>query len=78
VSLTHREFEVLRLLWTHRDKVVTREQLRRSVWGYTEVPVTRTVDHFIAWLRSKIESEPRNPGFLPTVYGDGYRLTPNP
>ena len=78
LSLTHREFEVLRLLWTHRDKVVTREQLLRSVWGYTEVPLTRTVDQFIVRLRSKIENDPHHPQFLHTVYGDGYRLTPNP
>ena len=77
LSLTHREFEVLRLLWIHRDKVVTREQLLRSVWGYTEVPLTRTVDQFIVRLRSKIESDPHQPRFLHTVYGDGYRLTPN-
>ena len=78
LHLTHREFEVLQLLWVHRDKVVTREQLLRSVWGYTEVPVTRTVDHFIARLRSKLENDPHHPRFLHTVYGDGYRLTPNP
>ena len=78
LSLTHREFEVLRLLWIHRDNVVTREQLLRSVWGYTEVPLTRTVDQFIVRLRSKIESDPHQPQFLHTVYGDGYRLTPNP
>jgi DNA-binding response OmpR family regulator len=78
LSLTHREFEVLRVLWIHRDKVVTREQLLRSVWGYTEVPLTRTVDQFVVRLRSKIESDPHQPRFLHTVYGDGYRLTPNP
>jgi DNA-binding response OmpR family regulator len=78
LHLTPREFEVLRLLWIHRDKVVTREQLLRSVWGYSEVPVTRTVDHFIARLRSKLESDSHHPRFLHTVYGDGYRLTPNP
>ena len=78
LSLTHREFEVLRILWIHRDKVVTREQLLRSVWGYTEVPLTRTVDQFVVRLRSKIESDPHQPRFLHTVYGDGYRLTPNP
>lgn len=78
LSLTHREFEVLRVLWIHRDKVVTREQLLRSVWGYTEVPLTRTVDQFVVRLRSKIENDPHHPRFLHTVYGDGYRLTPNP
>jgi DNA-binding response OmpR family regulator len=78
LALTHREFEVLRLLWIHRDKVVTREQLLRSVWGYSEVPLTRTVDQFIVRLRSKIENDPHEPRFLHTVYGDGYRLTPHP
>ena len=78
LSLTHREFEVLRMLWIQRDKVVTREQLLRSVWGYSEVPLTRTVDQFIVRLRAKIETDPHQPRFLHTVYGDGYRLTPNP
>jgi DNA-binding response OmpR family regulator len=78
LALTHREFEVLRLLSMHRDKVVTREQLLRSVWGYIELPMTRTVDQFIVRLRSKIETDPHHPRFLHTVYGDGYRLTPNP
>ena len=73
--LTDREFDVLHLLWTHHNKVVSRDQLLRSVWGYGEVPVTRTVDHFIARLRSKIETDPHHPRYLHTVYGDGYRLT---
>jgi DNA-binding response OmpR family regulator len=74
VPLTHREFEVLRLLWMHRGSVVTREQLLRTIWGYSDVPLTRTVDHFIARLRSKIESDPRHPRYLQTAYGDGYIL----
>ena len=76
LPLTHREFEVLRLLWIHRNKVVTRNQLLRTIWGYGEIPVTRTVDHFVARLRSKIEPDPRHPRYLQTVYGDGYMLTP--
>jgi DNA-binding response OmpR family regulator len=76
LDLTHREFELLRFLLIHRDNVVTREQLLRSVWGYDEVPMTRTVDHFIARLRAKIEDDPHHPRYLHTVYGDGYKLTP--
>lgn len=76
LDLTHREFEILRFFWNHRDKVVTRDQLLKSVWGYDAVPTTRTVDHFIARLRSKIEDDPHNPRYLHTVYGDGYKLTP--
>ena len=76
LELTHREFEVLRFLLVHHDNVVTRERLLRSVWGYGEVPTTRTVDHFIARLRHKIEDDPHHPRYLHTVYGDGYKLTP--
>lgn len=76
VALTDREFEVLRLLANRGNKVVTRDELLRSVWGYSELPMTRTVDQFIARLRCKIEPDPRNPRYLHTVYGYGYRLTP--
>jgi len=75
LELTHLEFEILRFFWIHRDDVVTRSQLLQSVWGYNAVPATRTVDHFIARLRSKIEDDPHNPRFLHTVYGNGYKLT---
>ena len=76
LDLTHLEFEILRFFSAHRDNVVTRHQLLRSVWGYEAVSTTRTVDHFIARLRSKIEDDPHNPQYLHTVYGDGYKLTP--
>src|SRR5262245_22172577 len=76
VRLTQREYDVLHLLWTHRGKVVSREQLLRSIWGFGgDMPITRAVDHFIARLRSKIETDPHHPRYLHTVYGDGYRLT---
>jgi two-component system alkaline phosphatase synthesis response regulator PhoP len=78
LDLTHRELEILRYLHSHHGKVVSRDQLLRDVWGYSELPVTRTVDHFIARLRSKIEDDPKRPKYLHTVYGDGYKLTPNP
>lgn len=75
LQLTHREFEVLRLLWVHRNQVVTRERLLRTIWGYSDAPITRTVDHFIFRLRSKIEVDPNHPRYLHTVYGEGYTLT---
>ena len=76
LRLTQREYDVLHLLWMHRGKVVSRDQLLRSIWGFGgDMPVTRAVDHFIARLRSKIEADPHHPRYLHTVYGDGYRLT---
>ena len=77
VRLSGQPLQILLILLAHPGEVVTREQLLRSVWGYGEVPQTRTVDQFIVRLRSKIETDPHQPRFLHTVYGDGYRLTPN-
>jgi len=50
--------------------------LLRNVWGYQNVPLTRSVDNLIARLRWKIEPDPDKPHYIHTVYGDGYRLTP--
>ena len=76
VRLTHREFELLRYLAERRDKVVHRDELLREVWGYPDVPTTRSVDHAIARLRKKIEPDPHHPQFIHTVQGSGYCLTP--
>jgi DNA-binding response OmpR family regulator len=75
LSLTHREMELLHYLAERASRVVTREELLRLVWRYSEVPVTRTVDNFIARLRRKIEHDPHHPQFIRTVHGDGYSLT---
>lgn len=74
VSLTDREFEILRHLAEHQGELVTRGELLRLVWGYQEAPTTRTVDSFIFRLRRKIESDPHNPKYIRTAHGDGYRL----
>jgi DNA-binding response OmpR family regulator len=76
LHLTHREFELLRYLSEHRSRVVHRAELLREIWGYPDVPMTRSVDHAIARLRKKIESDPAHPRFIHTVHGDGYTLTP--
>ena len=73
--LTSREFALLQHLAEHAGKTVTREELLRAVWGYQEVPLTRTVDNFVARLRRKIEPDPHHPQYIRTVHGDGYSLT---
>jgi two-component system, OmpR family, alkaline phosphatase synthesis response regulator PhoP len=73
--LTDKEFEILRHLAEREGKIVSRDELLHLVWGYENMPVTRTVDNFIFRLRQKIEPDPRHPCFIHTVYGDGYRLT---
>lgn len=74
VPLSAREFELLRYLYAHRNEVVGREQLLRDVWGYHHLSVTRTVDNYIAKLRTHIEPKPHDPRFIITVHGSGYQL----
>ena len=74
-SLTPTEFKLLYTLALDRGRVVTRDELLRNVWGYQNVPLTRSVDNLVARLRWKIEPDPDNPRYIHTVYGDGYRLT---
>ena len=75
VPFSQREIEVLRYMSARAGEIVTREELLRNVWGYEKVPLTRSVDNLIARLRAKIESDPENPHYILTMYGNGYRLT---
>jgi DNA-binding response OmpR family regulator len=77
LSLTDREMAVIRRLAERIGHVVSREELLRVVWGYLDAPLTRTVDNLIARLRRKIEPDPRQPRYIRTAHGDGYRLTPD-
>jgi DNA-binding response OmpR family regulator len=74
VPLSAREFELLRYLIAHRNEVVSREQLLRDVWGYHEATITRTVDNYVAKLRTQLEARPHEPRFIVTVHGSGYQL----
>jgi DNA-binding response OmpR family regulator len=76
LTLTPREFEVLRFLWEHRMQTVTRDQLLEKVWGYEREITTRTVDNFILRLRQKLEVDPAHPRHLMTIHGAGYKLLP--
>jgi DNA-binding response OmpR family regulator len=74
IVLSAREFELLRYLVAHRNEVVSREQLLRDVWGYHQLSVTRTVDNYVAKLRTQLEPKPHEPRYIVTVHGSGYQL----
>ena len=74
LALSPREFKLLRFLIDHRGEVIARERLLDAVWGYDNVPFTRTVDMHIAKLRKKIEDQPQSPEFIVTVHRVGYRF----
>ncbi|MGE3312624.1 MAG: response regulator transcription factor [Limisphaerales bacterium] len=78
LTLTAKEFAMLRLLAEADGQVVSRERFLDVVWGYGAFPTTRTVDNHIAALRAKIESDPGRPRFLRTVHRQGYRLDRSP
>jgi DNA-binding response OmpR family regulator len=75
LPLTAREFAFLQYLAERENRVVSREELLLGVWGYDHIPLTRTVDNFVARLRRKIEDDAQHPRFVRTVHGGGYRLT---
>ena len=74
VPLSAKEFQLLTYFLEHRSTTLSREQLLRDVWGYQELPSTRTVDVHVAWLRQKLEQDPKNPKFILTVVGFGYKF----
>jgi len=74
LDLSAREFQLLKYFIEHRGATVTREQLLNEVWGYNAMPSTRTVDVHVAWLRQKIEPNPRHPQYVLTVHGTGYKF----
>jgi two-component system alkaline phosphatase synthesis response regulator PhoP len=75
VSLSAREFQLLRYFVEHRGEVLPREKLLQEVWGYETLPLTRTVDVHVTWLRQKLEPNPKEPQLIRTVYGLGYRFS---
>jgi len=74
VRVTYVEFEILSALARSPGRVLNRETLLEHVWGDSEYRDPRTVDVHIRHLREKLESDPKEPEFLFTVRGVGYRF----
>ncbi len=72
VALTRREVGIIRWLYRHRNRAVTRAELLERVWGASGDLQTRTVDMTMAKLRQKIERDPTDPRIVITVTGVGY------
>ncbi|HRV32816.1 MAG TPA: winged helix-turn-helix domain-containing protein, partial [Anaerovoracaceae bacterium] len=74
LDLTLREFELLKYLAEHEDKVFSREQLLEEVWGYEYYGDIRTVDVTVRRLREKLEDDPSDPHYIMTKRGIGYHF----
>jgi two-component system alkaline phosphatase synthesis response regulator PhoP len=74
LELSAKEFQLLRYFIEHRGTLLSRKTLLQHVWGYSVMPFTRTVDVHVAWLRQKLEPNPRVPQYILTVHGLGYKF----
>jgi two-component system alkaline phosphatase synthesis response regulator PhoP len=74
VSLSAREFQLLRYFIEHAGVTLSRDDILREVWDYEAGTFTRTVDVHIASLRQKLENAPKKPSLIVTVPGIGYKF----
>jgi two-component system alkaline phosphatase synthesis response regulator PhoP len=74
VEVAPKEYELLVALVRRRGAVVSRLELMREVWGYSDAVISRTIDTHIAELRRKLEADPATPQHILTVRKVGYRL----
>jgi DNA-binding response OmpR family regulator len=74
VQLTYVEFELLRTLAQHPGRVFSRRMLLEALWKSADYRDPRTIDVHVRHLREKLEQEPREPEYILTVRGVGYRF----
>jgi DNA-binding response OmpR family regulator len=74
VQLTYVEFELLRTMAAHPGRVYSRRMLLEALWGGADYREPRTIDVHVRHLREKLELDPREPEYILTVRGVGYRF----
>jgi two-component system KDP operon response regulator KdpE len=78
VHLTPKEYQMLRYLLVNAGRLVTHGALLREVWGPEYADASPYLHVFVRQLRQKIEPDPRNPRYIVTRPGVGYRLADGP
>ncbi|MCZ8521533.1 MULTISPECIES: response regulator transcription factor [Paenibacillus] len=74
IETTYSEFEIMRNFWLHPGKVFSREELLNKIRGIDSFVTERSVDVHITNLRKKVESDPKDPKYIKTVWGVGYKF----
>ncbi|WP_163856213.1 response regulator transcription factor [Paenibacillus elgii] len=74
VETTYSEFEIMKNFWLHPGKVFSREELLNKIRGIDSFVTERSVDVHITNLRKKIEADPKEPKYIKTVWGVGYKF----
>lgn len=73
LDMTSKEFDLLVLLIENKGRVLSKEYIFNNIWGSDSFSEQQTLTVHIKWLRQKIESDPKNPKIILTVWGTGYR-----
>lgn len=74
--MTHMDMKLLRYFVVNAGRVVSREEILEQVWGYSNIPTTRTIDNFVLKFRRVFEDDPAKPRYFLSVRGTGYRFVP--
>lgn len=74
LALTKKESKLMRMLIENKNNIVSREHILKVVWDYTVIPNTRTIDNFVLSLRKYFEDDPKNPRFIQSARGVGYKF----
>ncbi|MBP9690421.1 MAG: response regulator transcription factor [Bacteroidia bacterium] len=74
IDLTKKEILLMKLLIENKNQVVSREHILKVVWDYTVIPNTRTIDNFVLALRKYFETDAKEPQFIQSVRGVGYKF----
>ncbi len=76
IDLTKKEFDLLYFLASHPGQALSRDDIRHALWGKRQLYTwSRTIDVHIQHLRQKLERDPKNPEFIRTIPGVGYRFS---
>ncbi len=76
IALTQAEFTLLKIFVEHPNRALSRDQIMDWLKGYERDPFDRSIDVRVTRLRKKIEDDPANPGYIRTVWGQGYLFSP--
>lgn len=77
ISLSLKEYDLLKFLCEHKQQALSKETLVNEVWGAFNTVEPSTLTVHIRWLREKLENDPSKPVFIKTVWGVGYSLSEN-
>ncbi len=75
IDFTSLEFDLLAHIASHPNQLFSRDDLMRTIWGYECSQFGSSITTYFCRLRSKLEKDPKNPRFIQTVHGVGYRFT---